>query len=87
VVETTKRKAPQDRLSVPKGTIGGHYLHFLNETMNIMDECPEMRGYFIVMDNVPIHIPEVIGPITINRDCTPVYLPPYSSELNPIEQF
>ena len=55
--------------------------------MDIMDEFPEMRGYFIVMDNAPIHIPEVIDHIIINRGYTPVCLPPYSPELNPIEQF
>lgn len=60
VVGATKRKAPQDRLSVPRGATGGHYLHFLNDTMDIMDEFPEMRCYFIVMDNAPIYIPEVI---------------------------
>ncbi|CAO3665567.1 unnamed protein product [Rhizopus stolonifer] len=58
VVGVTKRKVPQDRLSVPKSTTGGHYFHFLNDTMDIMDEFPEMRGYFIVMDNAPIHIPK-----------------------------
>ncbi|GAA5806541.1 hypothetical protein HPULCUR_012077 [Helicostylum pulchrum] len=28
--------------------------------MDIMDEFPEMRGCFIVMDNAPVHIPEAI---------------------------
>lgn len=86
VVGATKRKTPQDRLSVPKGTKDGHYLHFLNDTMDIMDGFPEMRGYFIVMDNALIHIPKVIDPMIINRGYTPVYLPPYSPELNPIER-
>lgn len=59
-----------------KGATGGHYLHFLNDTMNIMDEFPEMKGHFIVMDNARIHIPEAINPIIINRGYTPVYIPP-----------
>lgn len=87
VVGATKRKTPEDRLSVPKGTTGGHYLQFLNDTMDIMDEFSEMKGYFIVMDNAPIHIPEIIDPVIIKRGYNPVYLPPYSPELNPIEQF
>ncbi|KAG1471987.1 hypothetical protein G6F56_001802 [Rhizopus delemar] len=87
VVGATKRKAPQDRLSVPKGTTGCHYLHFLNDTMDIMDEFPEMRGYFIIMNNAPIHILEVIDYIIINRGYTLVYLPSYSPELNPAERF
>lgn len=52
-----------------------------------MDEFPEMKGYFIIMDNAPIHVPEMIDPIIMQRGYTPVYLPPYSPELNPIEQF
>jgi hypothetical protein len=59
-VGATKRRAPQHRLSVPKGTTGGHYLQFLNDTMDITDEFPEMKGYFIVMDNAPIHVPQII---------------------------
>lgn len=46
-----------------------------------------MKGYFIVMDNAPIHAPDMIDPVIEKRGCTPVYLPPYSPELNPIEQF
>ncbi|KAG1372799.1 hypothetical protein G6F61_010727 [Rhizopus arrhizus] len=87
VVGATKRKAPEDQLSVPKGTTGEHYLQFINDTMDIMDEFPEMKGYFIIMDNAPIHVPEMIGPIIMKQGYTPVYLPPYSPELNPIEQF
>lgn len=46
VVGVTKRKSPEDRISVPKGTTSGHYLNFINDTMDIMDEFPEMRGFF-----------------------------------------
>lgn len=87
VVGATKRKAPEDRLSVPKGTTGGHYLQFLNDTMDIMDDFPEMKGYCIIMDNAPIHVPKLIDPVITKRGYTPIYLPPYSPELNPIEQF
>ncbi|KAG2192802.1 hypothetical protein INT47_005349 [Mucor saturninus] len=67
-------------------TTGGHYLQFLSDTMDIMDEFPEMKGYFIIMDNAPIYVPGVIDPVIVKRGYTPVYLPPYSPELNPIEQ-
>ncbi|KAG1091888.1 hypothetical protein G6F42_019328 [Rhizopus arrhizus] len=50
-----------------------------------MDEHPKMKGYHIVMDNAPIHIPKAIDPIILGRGYIPVYLPPYSPELNPIE--
>ncbi|KAG1441154.1 hypothetical protein G6F56_011611 [Rhizopus delemar] len=84
---TKKRKAPEDRLSVPKGTTGGHYLQFLNDTMDIMDDFPEMKGYCIIKDNAPIHAPKLIDPVITKRGYTPIYLPPYLPELNPIEQF
>ncbi|KAG1464956.1 hypothetical protein G6F46_009144 [Rhizopus delemar] len=87
VVGATKRKAPEDQLSVPKGTIGEHYLQFISDTMDIMDGFSEMKDYFIIMDNAPIHVPEIIDPIIIQRGYIPVYLPPYSPELNLIEQF
>ncbi|KAG1456101.1 hypothetical protein G6F56_006910 [Rhizopus delemar] len=43
VVGATKRKAPEDQLSVPKGTTGEHYLQFISDTMDIMDEFSEMK--------------------------------------------
>ncbi|KAG2195432.1 hypothetical protein INT46_008465 [Mucor plumbeus] len=46
-----------------------------------------MQGFHIVMDNAPIHIPSVIDPLIEKRGYIPVYLPSYSPELNPIENF
>ncbi|KAG2197596.1 hypothetical protein INT47_006659 [Mucor saturninus] len=66
---------------------GKHYLQFISDTMNIMDEFSEMKGYFIIMDNAPIHVPEIIDPIIMQRGYTSVYLPPYSPELKLIAQF
>ncbi|KAG1450377.1 hypothetical protein G6F56_008368 [Rhizopus delemar] len=83
----TKRKAPSDKISMPKGTTGAHYMHFIIDTMDIMDTFPKMQGFHIVMDNAPIHIPSVIDPLIEKRGYIPVYLPPYSPELNPIENF
>lgn len=37
VVGATKRKAPGDKLSTPTGTTGSHYMHFIVDTMDIMD--------------------------------------------------
>ncbi|KAG1544271.1 hypothetical protein G6F49_011121 [Rhizopus delemar] len=45
-----------------------------------------MKGYFIITDNAPIHVPEMIDPIIMKQGYTPVYLPPYSPKLNPIKQ-
>ncbi|KAL0087067.1 hypothetical protein F4703DRAFT_1927933 [Phycomyces blakesleeanus] len=41
----------------------------------IMDERPEMKGYFVVIYYPPTHILKVIDPIIMKRDYTPVYLP------------
>lgn len=51
--------------------------------MDIMDKFPEMKGYFIIMDNAPIHVPEMIEPIIMQQGYTSVYFPPYSSESSP----
>ncbi|KAG1473352.1 hypothetical protein G6F56_000999 [Rhizopus delemar] len=55
--------------------------------MDIMDGFPEMKGYCISMDTAPIHVPKVIDSVILRKGYTPIYLPPYSPELNPIEQF
>lgn len=39
------------------------------------------------MDNAPIRVTSVTDPSIIKIVYAPVYLPPYSPELNPIEQF
>ncbi|EIE83729.1 hypothetical protein RO3G_08434 [Rhizopus delemar RA 99-880] len=44
-----------------------------------------MKGFHVVMDNAPIHSRDVVDPIISERGYIPVYLPPYSPELNPIE--
>ncbi|CEP13779.1 hypothetical protein [Parasitella parasitica] len=88
VVGATKRKAVGDTApTIPKGTTSGHYIQFISDTMDIMDEFPNMKGTHIVMDNAPIHSPQLIDPFIIERGYIPVYLPPYSPELNPIEMF
>ncbi|KAG1474808.1 hypothetical protein G6F56_000128 [Rhizopus delemar] len=83
----TKHKTSGDKPSMPKGTTGAHYMHFIIDTMDIMDTFPDMQRYHIVMDNAPIHIPNLINPIIEKRGHIPVYLSPYSPELNSIENF
>ena len=88
VVGATKRKAPGDAaFTIPKGTTAGHYPQFISDTLDIMDEFPNMKGFHVVMDNAPIHSHEIVDPVIMERGYIPVYLPPYSPELNPIEQF
>ncbi|OAD71132.1 hypothetical protein PHYBLDRAFT_147642 [Phycomyces blakesleeanus NRRL 1555(-)] len=87
VAGATKRKAPEDRLSLPKDITGSHFVQFVVDTMDIMDQFPEVKGYHIVMDNALIHVHSIVNPTIIRRGYTPAYLSTYSSELNKIEQF
>lgn len=48
---------------------------------------PLMNGFYIVMDNAPIHTHSGIDELITSRGYRSIYLPPYSPELNPIEQF
>lgn len=69
------------------GTVTMHYYNFISSTMDILDKRPKMKGSFIIMDNAPIHTASDIAKSIENRGYQCVYLPPYSPELNPIEQF
>ena len=46
-----------------------------------------LHGYYLVMDNAPIHKPIAIRALIEERGYKCVYLPPYSPFLNPIEEF
>jgi transposase len=40
----------------------------------------------VVMDNLPAHKPDRIRELIESRGCELLYLPPYSPDLNPIEE-
>ena len=82
-----KRKRGEDVGCVSKGTVTGHYVSFLKATMDEMDQYPHMKGHYLVMDNAPIHTSVDIAKYVESRGYRCVYLPSYSPELNPIEQF
>lgn len=82
-----KRKRGDGIAHTSKGTVAGHYVSFLKTTMDEMDQYPHMKGHDLVMDNAPIHTSEDIAKYVESRGYHCVYLPPYSPELNPIEQF
>ena len=49
--------------------------------------APSLRaGQVVVMDNLSAHKGERVGRIVESRCCELVYLPPYSPNLNPIEE-
>ncbi|ORE13549.1 hypothetical protein BCV71DRAFT_294151 [Rhizopus microsporus] len=47
-----KRKAER---YISSGTVTGHYISFLKMTLDEMDKHSHMKGYYVVMDNAPIH--------------------------------
>jgi transposase len=49
--------------------------------------APTLRkGQVVVMDNLSAHKGERVRELIEGLGCKPVYLPPYSPELNPIEK-
>jgi transposase len=49
--------------------------------------APALRpGQVVVMDNLGAHRPRRIRELIEERDCELIYLPPYSPDLNPIEE-
>ncbi|KAG2190898.1 hypothetical protein INT47_003580 [Mucor saturninus] len=69
------------------GTVTGHYFNFVAKTMDIMDQHEQFKDFYLIMDNALIHTAKDIERYIIQRGYRCVYLPPYSPELNPIEQF
>ncbi|CEJ01778.1 hypothetical protein RMCBS344292_15799 [Rhizopus microsporus] len=55
--------------------------------MDEMDKYQHMKSHYLVMDNAPIHKAEDISRYIESRGYRCAYLPSYSPELNPIEQF
>lgn len=53
----------------------------------MMDKHEEFKGHYLIIDNAPIHKNKDIQLYIESRGCRCVYLPPYSPQLNPIEQF
>jgi transposase len=58
-------------------------LNFVKTILDKMDKYLDMKGHQLVMDNASIHSSTNIGKYIRSRG----YLPPYSLELNSIEQF
>jgi len=49
--------------------------------------APELEpGQVVVMDNLGAHRPERVRQLIEGRGCELIYLPPYSPDLNPIEE-
>ncbi|KAG1050394.1 hypothetical protein G6F43_007324 [Rhizopus delemar] len=90
LAQSKKRKVnggTKAKVSNNGGTVTGHYFNFISSVLDVMDRHEQFRGHYLVMDNAPIHTHEVIQKLIESCGYGCVYLPPYSPELNPIEQF
>jgi hypothetical protein len=88
VDDNNESSAQDSSESISKGTITAHFIKFMNVLLDIMDLNEDLKGNYLVMDNCTIHKskPMMMRKIE-SRGYKLMYLPPYSPELNPIEQF
>ncbi|CEP13931.1 hypothetical protein [Parasitella parasitica] len=76
-----------DKTTSKRGTVTGHYFNCLSGTMDVLDRHEMFKDNYLVIDNAPISQHEDIRKHIENRGYRCIYLPPYSPELNPTEQF
>lgn len=86
LMEAERERCPQ-RKKITKGTVTGYYMKLISKTLDEMDRFPEIRNFYIVMGNAPIHTSQDITNLIETRGYRAIYLPPYSPELNTIEDF
>ena len=64
------------------GTTGERFVAYLKDTL-----LPTLRpGDIVVMDNMRSHHVKAVGELLEAKGMIPLYLPPYSPDLNPIEK-
>lgn len=73
----TKRKVFGDVVSaIPKTTTAGHYVQLISGTLDRMDVSLYMKGFHIFTDNIPIHSPDLVDLVMIDRGahtCIPFF--------------
>ncbi|KAI9243697.1 hypothetical protein EDC94DRAFT_487980, partial [Helicostylum pulchrum] len=52
-----KRQTPgsSSRKEEKKDITTGHYLKFISESLNVIDKYESFRGFYLIMDNAPVH--------------------------------
>lgn len=87
-VGSKKRKVGSKEVKINGrvGTRSEHFLTYLNSIMDCLDRNG-LRGYYLVIDNAPIHKPTAVRKCIESRGHKCLYLPSYSPFLNPIEEF
>ncbi|GAA5809157.1 hypothetical protein MFLAVUS_002562 [Mucor flavus] len=66
-VDGARKRKKAETKKIPKGTVTGHYMRFVYKTMLEMYKFPTMKGYYIIMDNAPIHTSTEIEKMIISR--------------------
>ncbi|KAG1039068.1 hypothetical protein G6F43_012584 [Rhizopus delemar] len=70
-----------------QGTTTAHFIKFINELLDVMDLDESLKGCYLVLDNASIHKSQPMVRKIEKRGYKLMHLPPYSPELNLIEQF
>lgn len=85
---TKKRRADGKTVTTTArvGTKTVHYLGYLNNVTNVLNRNG-ISGFYLVMDNAPIHKPATVRALAEGKGHKCAYLPPYSPFLNSIELF
>jgi len=78
------RLGERPRLMTHRGTVDGEvFLHYVKRYL-----VPSLRvGDVVIMDNLNFHKMKVVREAIEAAGATPIYLPTYSPELNPIEMW
>ncbi|KAG1376531.1 hypothetical protein G6F61_007518 [Rhizopus arrhizus] len=87
VDDNNESSAQDSSESILKGTTTVHFIKFMNVLLDIMDLNEDLKENYLVMDNCTIHKSKPMMRKIESRGYKLMYLPPYSPELNPIEQF
>ncbi|CDH61137.1 hypothetical protein RO3G_03680 [Lichtheimia corymbifera JMRC:FSU:9682] len=81
-----KRKLVDGRESgLPHGTKSSHFLLFVEQVAAVLNKHG-LHNMYIVMDNASIHKTKQVLEAIKRHDHIPLFLPPYSPFLNPIEE-
>lgn len=87
--ENKKRKASSQNADkpkkLPKGTTAYHIVKFMDVVMDTLDKH-DKKGMFILLDNGRIHHSHFVVEAINRRGYKPLFMPPYSPFLNPIEE-
>ncbi|KAG2221165.1 hypothetical protein INT45_007742 [Circinella minor] len=82
---TNKKRKANDPAS-KKGTTSSDFMEFLEQVLTNI-EAHDLPYRYLVMDNAAIHKTIDVKDWVTERGFEIIYLPPYSSFLNPIEEF